>query len=48
MKRNVFPITVCMRVLSVFIFFIPFDNLLAEELPAVSKERIELYAGEVP
>lgn len=48
MKRNVSPIAVCLRVLSVFIFFIPFDHLLAEELPAVSKERIELYAGEVP
>lgn len=34
--------------LSVFIFLIPMEQLLAEELPPVQKERIELYSGAVP
>jgi acetyl esterase/lipase len=36
------------RFLCVFIFFIPYDNLVAGELPPVQKERVELYSGEVP
>lgn len=48
MKRSTFSCLTWVRLLSIFIFFIPFDNLLADELPAIQKERIELYAAEVP
>jgi acetyl esterase/lipase len=48
MKRSTSSCLTCVRLLSVFIFFIPFDNLLADELAPVQKERIELYSGDVP
>jgi acetyl esterase/lipase len=35
-------------VIMAFIFFIPMTSLLAEELPAVAKERIEFYSADVP
>lgn len=37
-----------LKLLTVFVFFIPFDNLLADELPSIEKQRIELYSGSVP
>jgi acetyl esterase/lipase len=33
---------------SIFIFFIPYESLMAEELPAIQKQRITLYSGDVP